>query len=357
MVAIKGQQNLVAFAKIPADQLTHVFATSATSMPAHQCFACHADRPQNSAVQPFRCLLNNWTKVLVWMIIFIVATAEGDNLRNREQRQLATLAKAVVKQGAWEPSGGAHIPRILHYVYITEDGDLQTALAAPDSKLDSRCYKSCLYHHSHWTVMVWDLASVRQLVQLRYPEYKNFFNQLGSNILRSDVARYLTVYTYGGVYLDTDITCFKATDDLLGTVDTVLQGSVESEGLTNSAFASVSGASILAEVLEVAQERVASKANDTSSAKDPVQDVLYATGPHALKNAFDIVTGMNGAGNQRHGKRMAQPLTYHVWPVGTWFGPCWRNEECSSQLAKDIEGYDLAHDIAGTHHFKATWFE
>lgn len=303
------------------------------------------------------CTDRIWVALLVRALALCATNVGRAASGDPAQQSLATLAKTVVKQGTWEPADVPHIPKILHYVYMTEEGDLQTALDEPYSKLDPTCYKSCLYHHSHWTVMIWDLPSVRQLVQLRHPEYTEFFNRLESNILRSDVARYLIVYTYGGLYLDTDITCLKATDGLLGTADTVLQGSVESEGLTNSAFASVSGASILANVLKVAQERVALKANDTTSPKDPVQDVLYATGPHALKAAFDNVTGEKGSGNRRTAKRIVQPLTYHVWPVGTWFGPCWRDEECSNQLTKDVKGYNLAHNIAGTHHFKATWFD
>ena len=297
--------------------------------------------------------------VTTWLLYTLAfGGVKAGGMFTHERGGLSTLAKSVVKQGIWEQKhGGQHIPRILHYVYMSDQTDLQTALATPDSKIDPTCYNSCLYHHAHWTVMVWDHASVRQLVQLRYPEYANFFDQLHTNIYRSDVARYLVVLAYGGLYLDTDITCYKATDGLLGTTDTVLQGSNEHEGLTNSAFASVSGASIIATALEIAKERIAEDVNRTESTKDPVGHVLYSTGPFALKSAFDNVTGVFGQGNRRYEGQTLEILTYHVWPRGTWFGPCFRDEDCSSQLQRELAGYNLSHSIAGTHHFKATWIE
>ena len=84
--------------------------------------------------------------------------------------------------------------------------DLATALHSSEPEVDPTCYASCVYYHSHWTVMVWDLKSNCEIVQLRYPELVEFFDGLTSNVYQSDVARYLLVDAFGGLYLDTDIT-------------------------------------------------------------------------------------------------------------------------------------------------------
>ena len=137
---------------------------------------------------------------------------------------------------------------------------------------------------------------------------------------QSDIARYLVVDTFGGLYLDTDITCFKCADEMLGTADVVLQASHNHEGLTNFALASVPAAGIWSTVLKIAQQRIA----EDKQKNNPIDH----TGPRALARASKKVTGI---------------------------APCFLNATCVANLTKSVEEHTVAADIVGTHHFKNTW--
>ena len=132
---------------------------------------------------------------------------------------------------------------------------------------------------------------------------------------QSDIARYLVVDTFGGLYLDTDITCFKCADEMLGTADVVLQASHNHEGLTNFALASVPAAGIWSTVLKIAQQRIA----EDKQKNNPIDH----TGPRALARAFEKVTGIWAWEHHRHGKHTVEMLDYQVWPLGTWFSECY----------------------------------
>lgn len=63
-----------------------------------------------------------------------------------------------------------------------------------------------------WEVRLWDDADNLMLVRSEFPEYLELYSGIGKGVAKADVARYMYMYVYGGVYLDTDYKVFKPFD-------------------------------------------------------------------------------------------------------------------------------------------------
>lgn len=62
-------------------------------------------------------------------------------------------------------------------------------------------------HHPGWQEVVWDEASVLNLIQTDFPWFLSTYRTYPKRVQRSDVSRYMILYKYGGVYLDADVSC------------------------------------------------------------------------------------------------------------------------------------------------------
>lgn len=60
-------------------------------------------------------------------------------------------------------------------------------------------------HNSDWQEVVWDAAAVLQLAQQHFPWMLPVYLAYPKLVQRSDIARYMILYTHGGVYLDADV--------------------------------------------------------------------------------------------------------------------------------------------------------
>lgn len=72
--------------------------------------------------------------------------------------------------------------------------------------------------HPTFAVRRWDEASFFQVVVPRvdaaFPNVRDVFTRLRAAVEKVDVARWLVLYAFGGVYLDCDMRCMKGVSDL-----------------------------------------------------------------------------------------------------------------------------------------------
>ncbi|XWV25489.1 glycosyl transferase [Tupanvirus deep ocean] len=105
------------------------------------------------------------------------------------------------------------IPKILHRMWL--DKSITNNNYAP-KKYDP-FIKSFKDHNPDFQVMFWNMERVNQLFD-RNPQiakYKNIWTNLPHHIQKCDMARFIIIYLYGGVYVDLDFMCFKNLSPLL----------------------------------------------------------------------------------------------------------------------------------------------
>ncbi len=97
------------------------------------------------------------------------------------------------------------IPAILHQTWKTADIPEQFQKYAA----------SWLSLNPGWRHHLWTDQDCRFLVRDRYPGLLDLYDSYGSNVNRADVARYLMLHHYGGLYADLDTECLRPLDSLL----------------------------------------------------------------------------------------------------------------------------------------------
>ena len=65
-----------------------------------------------------------------------------------------------------------------------------------------------------WAHKLWDAEAIGRLVNSSYGWFAKTFHALPSKIQKADAARYLILHSEGGLYVDVDIECLHAFDDL-----------------------------------------------------------------------------------------------------------------------------------------------
>ena len=107
----------------------------------------------------------------------------------------------------------AHIPQILHQTWKT--ADLRShSIEAVD------CKRKIDEFASDYLYLLWTDEDIAKFIVKYYPMYSSYYYSLNMNIKRSDIARYLIVHQFGGLYLDLDI-------ELKKDVQTVIPSNAE----------------------------------------------------------------------------------------------------------------------------------
>jgi len=68
--------------------------------------------------------------------------------------------------------------------------------------------------HPHWTYYLWDREKIEQLIVESYPDVYNTYTKLPQMIQKIDLAKYVILHKYGGVYVDMDMKSLKCLDYL-----------------------------------------------------------------------------------------------------------------------------------------------
>ena len=120
------------------------------------------------------------------------------------------------------------IPKIIHQTWKTTD--------IPNEWKDA--VYACKTLHSDFNYILWTDETMDSFVKNEYPHFYKTYTSYRHVIQRCDAFRYLVLYTYGGIYLDMDISCKKNLSDLL-QYDIVLSKSSNVNSFTNAFFMAV----------------------------------------------------------------------------------------------------------------------
>lgn len=103
--------------------------------------------------------------------------------------------------GMLQQDGGMRQPRIPFVIHQTwKTTDIKT------HSLDAvACTMLLKKHAPDFYLVLWTDSEIIELIKIFYPSYLQFYLKLNMNIKRADIARYLILQKFGGVYVDLDI--------------------------------------------------------------------------------------------------------------------------------------------------------
>jgi mannosyltransferase OCH1-like enzyme len=108
------------------------------------------------------------------------------------------------------------IPKIIHQIWFQGEENIPEHLKA--------YHKSWIDINPKFEVKVWDEKSIQEvLVKFNDKETTDMYNNYVYMIQKIDLAKYVILYMYGGIYIDMDVKCLKPiTDEFLGDNDVIL---------------------------------------------------------------------------------------------------------------------------------------
>lgn len=107
------------------------------------------------------------------------------------------------------------IPKIIHHIWIQGGDNMKE-----EDKIKVDAIRNLNPDYKH---MIWDDESIKQLL-LKYPNlYETYMNVdrlksykiMSENASKSDIARWVILYEYGGCYMDVDVSCTHSINELL----------------------------------------------------------------------------------------------------------------------------------------------
>ncbi|MBN2322401.1 MAG: hypothetical protein JXQ30_01605 [Spirochaetes bacterium] len=108
---------------------------------------------------------------------------------------------------AEEGAGDTEIPRLLHRIWIGPR-------VFPPYK-DLRWIRSFDTVNDDFRTIVWKDSNVTRMIEDIFPEFAGLYRGYRLNIQRADLARYLVLYEYGGMYADLDMAAVRPVRELL----------------------------------------------------------------------------------------------------------------------------------------------
>ena len=82
-----------------------------------------------------------------------------------------------------------------------------------------RYRESCIDKHKGWDIKLWGEDDAELIVKKNFPNYyETVYKKYPNKVEHVDAFRYILMYIYGGLYLDTDIYCFKNLEPLIENV-------------------------------------------------------------------------------------------------------------------------------------------
>jgi len=216
------------------------------------------------------------------------------------------------------------IPKIIHQTWKTEKLPVPAEMPQSWRRLNP-----------DWDYRFWTDAMLADFVNSTYPELWPLYKAAPKPVMRADIARYLLLHHFGGIYADIDTTC-KAPLSPLASETRVILSEEPSEhwgthatprGLPymifNGTMASPKGHPFWQHVIK------------TLKASEHAKEVLESTGPLMLTGA--VFTYEAPEELALH--------SCHLFNIDTKDGPA----------SKDTPFGPLAPLVASTHHWEGTW--
>jgi mannosyltransferase OCH1-like enzyme len=127
--------------------------------------------------------------------------------RYRKKKKVQERYESPSVLSLWGSLGDTAIPRFLHRIWIGPR-------VFPPYK-DLRWIRSFDTVNDDFTTIVWKDSDVKRMIEDRFPEFAGLYRGYRLNIQRADLARYLVLYEYGGMYADLDMAAVRPVRELL----------------------------------------------------------------------------------------------------------------------------------------------
>jgi hypothetical protein len=221
------------------------------------------------------------------------------------------------------------IPKHIHQSWKTADTP-----PAFRTYIESWIRKNPGYEYTLWT----DETNA-EFVYNHYPQYKNIYDNL-KPIIKCDFVRYLTLYTYGGIYADIDMQCFQGLDALIDddkyqSCQVILteehpdhaKEHGRSQIITNWFFACVAKSNFIRDVINTVVRNARSQ---------PKGDPLLVSGPFMLTDLYNHIQPLED---------VVTVLDYHV------FNPIPKAQIWAGNIPNTFDATTL-----GMHYYVGTWW-
>jgi hypothetical protein len=252
------------------------------------------------------------------------------------------------------------IPRLIHQSW-------------KDSKLPehfARWSQSWRDANPGWEYRLWTDDDNRRLVSQRFPWLLRVYDALPVPVMRADTARYLYMYTHGGVYADLDTFALRSTENLTeaaaaggaGALVALMSGDVDyPHNIPNAWMASQPGHPFWLFLAKTIKEAAGAELEEDKSGGEMKAE--EATGPVALKRAYDTWRCVLGDAD----------ADVAALPAGYVFVSDWHDEEARIRFdgvcngtritspivrRRCLAAYPNAHVLTWwTHSWEVPWWE
>lgn len=121
------------------------------------------------------------------------------------------------------------IPKIAHQIWFQDKNKI-------NKEPYQTCHKTCLTKLKlfNWKHIIWDDKSIRKLITTYYPQYLSLYNYFDIMVQKIDLAKYIIIYHYGGVYIDMDMDCVKDLTNLINPIDELIFSKVYALNILSS---------------------------------------------------------------------------------------------------------------------------
>jgi inositol phosphorylceramide mannosyltransferase catalytic subunit len=218
-----------------------------------------------------------------------------------------------------------HIPKIIHQTWKT-------------NSIPSKCKawsSSWKKFHPDYEYKLWTDKDNRELIKKHYPKFLTIYDNYSKGVYRADIARYIIIYHYGGLYVDLDFECLKNMDKLLEDnkcffayepSEHFINGKPK---ICNALFASTKYNPIFIKFLREAFQR---------SVIDINRSPVYLTGPEMITNVLNSIQNNN----------------IKIYNSAYFYPKCAKNDSKISNLNPDKEKF-LKKFAYAQHHWMKSW--
>jgi hypothetical protein len=174
------------------------------------------------------------------------------------------------------------IPKIIHQMWL--DKNVSNNSGAPEKYV--KFVSSFNEYNPEFMMIFWNIDRFKKLFD-DYPEikkYKNVWHKLPIHIQKCDMARYIILYLFGGLYIDLDFMCFKNLSPIIDRNLLLVREPIEFSAknqtkISNSFMGSIPKHPFWLEWLDFICLSLKTNQNKTSGEVSNFTNVMNTTGP------------------------------------------------------------------------------
>jgi mannosyltransferase OCH1-like enzyme len=148
------------------------------------------------------------------------------------------------------------------------------------------CQDSWKKNFSDFQYIFWDDNKIKSLVETNYPDILKYYTEFPYHIMRVDLSRFCILHSYGGIYADLDIYCYKNFyNDLVDNLYIVESWEEWGEKIQNSLMISDKNNNFWIKCMRCCIQKYISKGNGDYSNIN--EYILSICGPKLLSEIID----------------------------------------------------------------------